>query len=143
MPNWCSNRLVVTGTREELRVLLRSVHRAETGRYTVLESLVPEPAVLREINAPNNDDPFAVRQRRARYGAADWYEWRLKNWGTKWPDIDTAVSWRSPRSINLRFWTAWNPPIEAIARISARLPDLRFELVFEEPTAPLESRLIW
>ena len=43
------------------------------------------------------------------YEAKDWYDWRVKNWGTKWDCYETVVE-DSECSIYLEFWTAWSSP---------------------------------
>jgi hypothetical protein len=53
-----------------------------------------------------------------KYGAEDWYLWRLDNWGTKW---DTARSHGTltvvrPTKIKLDVKTAWTPPIPVFDR---------------------------
>ena len=53
-----------------------------------------------------------------KYGAEDWYLWRLDNWGTKW---DTGRSHGTlavigPTQIQLDVATAWTPPIPVLDR---------------------------
>lgn len=57
-----------------------------------------------------------VASLREKYGAADWYEWCPKNWGTKWGTYDTKaielVGDGSPAMIE--FASAWSPPNSAM-----------------------------
>jgi hypothetical protein len=40
-----------------------------------------------------------------------WYDWRIKNWGTKW-DATLLQATRKKNIATLYFETAWAPPIE-------------------------------
>jgi hypothetical protein len=67
-----------------------------------------------------------VRSIVERHGHWDWYEWSVKNWGTKWGTYDTKVSQLggdgSPTLIE--FQSAWGPPKpEMLGRIEAYLDE--------------------
>ena len=51
------------------------------------------------------------------YGADNWYDWRLMNWGTKWGIDGESIHFyhEDDKSIQLNFSTAWSPP-EQVAR---------------------------
>lgn len=64
-------------------------------------------------------------QNKQKYGAHSWYDWRTKNWGTKWD----AYGYESGVHVDghsLRFQTAWAPPQPVIAKLSEMYPDLDF-----------------
>lgn len=76
----------------------------------------------------------------------DWYNWNIRNWGTKW-DVavsdnseysDTYTEGPTPNGENLvvyyNFNTAWSPPFPAIAKLSEQYPSLLFTLSYEEET---------
>ena len=46
---------------------------------------------------------------REKYGALNWYDWRRKNWGTKWNACNTEYY---EESEVLCFSTAWNEPTQ-------------------------------
>jgi len=45
-----------------------------------------------------------------KYGAQDWYEWSVKNWGTKWNSDNVKIIDIHENHIALKFDTAWDPP---------------------------------
>lgn len=53
-----------------------------------------------------------------RYGERDWYEWSIKNWGTKWNACDTVVDFNV-----IEFETAWSTPVPVFIELSKRLKD--------------------
>tara|TARA_R100000656_G_scaffold32144_1_gene27916 strand:+ start:2202 stop:2756 length:555 start_codon:yes stop_codon:yes gene_type:complete len=48
------------------------------------------------------------------YGADNWYDWKVKNWGTKWNIDGESVYYydEDVDRIELHFDTAWSPPEE-------------------------------
>lgn len=120
MPNWCSNRLSVTGEPADLEKFAEAVHTDKT--ELSLNKLVPIPqAVL--------DDGDA------------WYDWCCANWGTKW-DVYADVT---PHEGGLRytFDSAWSPPEEAIAAAAKQHPKLNFVLNYWEEGADFGGQRVY
>lgn len=63
----------------------------------------------------SNDQVAALE---AKYGAADWYDWQSKEWGTKWGTYQLKVHEMggdgSP--LLIEFQTAWGPPTPEMMR---------------------------
>ena len=93
MPNWCSNRLSITGDPEVLSGIARAAAQDQLFNY-----IEPEPKYEEDGNdiLPN------------------WYVWRLENWDCKWePDISTSGKIQHDgRTLDISFDTAWSPPIK-------------------------------
>jgi hypothetical protein len=79
------------------------------------------------------------------FSGDDWYNWNVRNWGTKWdvavsstetyPDTtveDTANG--ENHVVHYNFQTAWARPMGALAKLSEQYPDLLFTLSYEEET---------
>ena len=64
-------------------------------------------------------------QNEQKHGAATWYKWRIRNWGTKWNayGYEDGVHFDGK---SLRFLTAGSPPQPVIAKLSEMYPDLDF-----------------
>lgn len=82
------------------------------------ERLVKEIISFKKLRADDMDsvDTF-VRGffNHKRYGHVDWYEWRRKNWGTKWNAKSSGVT-----DDFITFETAWSAPwhiLEELAKI--------------------------
>ena len=57
-----------------------------------------------------------------KYGAPDFYYWRISNWGTKWNAMDASTD-----NDRIVFETAWSAPLRLINVLSARFPQVEFE----------------
>jgi hypothetical protein len=64
------------------------------------------------------------------YGATHWYDWCVKNWGTKW-DVDGQLI-SDDGALSYSFESAWSPPSEGLREISAKFPELVFALEYFE-----------
>jgi hypothetical protein len=53
------------------------------------------------------------------YGALTWYDWAIKNWGTKW-GISEPESTRRKRSVVYTFSSAWSPIEPIVTKMSGK-----------------------
>ena len=65
----------------------------------------------------------------AMYGAPSWYDWSIKNWGTKWNSYGYDNLDRSDIAENpaFSFYTAWSAPHPIIEKLAERYPEVSFE----------------
>ena len=75
-----------------------------------------------------------------------WYDWNVRNWGTKWdvavhnddkyPDtvLHEHKSEGEDQWLVYGFQTAWSPPVPAMEKLSALVPNCVLTLSFEEET---------
>lgn len=68
---------------------------------------------------------------KQRFGADNWYDWNVNNWGTKW-DADSKNDSDSKTELSYSFDTAWSPPDNWLKNVSAMFPKLEFTLNYEE-----------
>ncbi len=64
-----------------------------------------------------------------KYGVLNWYEWRIKNWGTKWNACDTEID-RENNSIH--FWTAWSFAETIFEKLAAKEKKMHFSVEFAD-----------
>ena len=57
-----------------------------------------------------------------------WHDWRGKHWGTKW-DLEEGDKFEGDE---IRFNTAWSPPIPVIAKLSKMFPTMLFTVQYYE-----------
>ena len=129
MPNWCSNSLVVYGDKESLNNFNNGLVSID-GYPSILLSYFPRP----EFRDTNNHETKYDNQtyNLENFGAIDWYDWSVDNWGTKWGDCNTLLILSNDKCLEYSFDTAWSPPIEGIQHISSKFPTLTFMLFYSE-----------
>ena len=64
-----------------------------------------------------------------KHDALNWYEWSVRNWGTKWNSCNLSVD-TSGKAIS--FDTAWDPAIPVFLEISRQNPDIKFAMLFSD-----------
>jgi len=117
MPNWCENKLGISGPEGELNLFLLRA-KGEEGKPLSFQSLYPMPEELAGTSSPG-DSP-------------NWYDWRVQHWGTKWDVGDVHAAEGSATSVEFSFDTAWAPPTALIEKVSEDFPGLRFRLDYAE-----------
>ena len=115
MPNWCTNYLMVDGNEKDVQRFKKDVKSKE--HDLVLGSVHPMPKSLENTTAPD-DKP-------------NWYDWCIKNWGTKW-DVEGELSIDLGSSLEYGFQSAWSPPVAWLKKVSKRYPKLFFRLQYYE-----------
>ena len=148
MPNHVTNKLVITGSDEQINDFVSKVNiKTEDGEDGFdFNGVFPMPAELKDITAPSTilpDDKYneliangettrAISQTHAdnlmkKYGATDWYDWCVANWGTKWGAYDVTEWNVFENEATVSFNTAWSPPTEFLINASKLYPDLQFK----------------
>jgi len=123
MPNWCWNHLEVSGDEIQLR------------------EFVEKSLVSPEENEIHDKTEFSFEGTLPRGDRKDWYNWSLKNWGTKWDACEPHIDHNDINYFAVSFETAWAPPINWIDNIMKDFPDLCFTLEYEEPGMCFGGRL--
>ena len=128
--------------------LTQFIEKGEEGKFT-LQAYFPMPENPEDHlkdGSPHWTD--LLKDKGLSTGMPDWYEWRVKNWGTKWdvreeggtflmkegesvPVSSTTMKIDNGK-ITVSYMTAWGPPEAAIREISKRNPLLIFKLIFAE-----------
>lgn len=62
----------------------------------------------------------------------NWFEWRLKNWGTKRNSISSYLNRLEDETVFIEFETAWSTPKPIIKELSRLYPTLSFHVDFAD-----------
>jgi len=108
MPNWCLNAV---NLRHSDAAMISRIVKAINEDRGLFSEFYPIPQKLQEMSAPAPEE--YVESNLKEFGACDWYNWAVNNWGTKWDvtNVDYFVS-DDGKEISLTFDTAWSPPAE-------------------------------
>jgi len=130
MPNWCNNYLELE--HEDPAMIERAKKAFAEGK--LLEEFCPVPKDLHVVagRVGSDEDPEQIKLEEdtarniATHGYANWYDYCVNEWGTKWDvggDGDQA-SQDSPTDLCMNFDSAWAPPIAAMEKFQ----DLGFKV---------------
>jgi hypothetical protein len=198
MPNWVSNRLVISGEKEtldELQAQMATPYESEHYNYVdnkVDKSIVsgefllwnairpidldtyyerakteqriadrnnpieeetkvtPEEAIDKIKEALKEMPPIDSEQFHADMAGImaemavgmDWYNWNVRNWGTKWELSDVSLD-RTDRELTYYIESAWSPPVEAINNLAKQYPTLTFTIKSLDENSCFACELGW
>ena len=146
MPNWCTNRVHISGSAEDVASFTALV-RGESGDENTFsfQAILPCPE---ELHKPILLEGITMEQhahlqdeRYQKYGYTDWYHWQVSNWGTKWDASSTYLDYADEESACWQFETAWNPPEGIYNELSRRFPELSISWFYDEPGVQIAGYL--
>lgn len=160
MPNWCENRLVVGGKKKDIVSFL---HYKEGAGKFLFNNYLPMPQTFLDYDTANpkytregfsSDEEYnaycdgyenALKEQKEKYGVVGWYDWCLKNYGTKWDIFDYDAPFIKElenqligldddveTEIEMRFCTAWSPCTNFVENTAPLFPTLVFTLSWLE-----------
>jgi hypothetical protein len=106
MPNWCFNRMKITGTISEItrfkQTCIRTVSENKQAQldFSAIDPMPPG------VNA----------------------YWAIEHWGTKGNASDFRVTVDAPGCYEFRFDTVWSPPVPVWEKMAKMFPALEFSL---------------
>lgn len=89
MPNHVTNKLTIYGDENKIKECLSAIkgiwkdYPKENNRRIDFNKIIPMPEEIKNTQSPNRDEKQA-KELIKKYGYADWYDWSIANWGTKW-----------------------------------------------------------
>lgn len=115
MPNWVKNNVNVYGTKKQLEKFVEK-HFNKEGEFD-FNTIIKMPKKVFRGNVGQAE--------RKKYGENNWYDWSVKNWGTKWNACDTdepIIEDRHPflkeSVLSFSFNTAWSVPLEIYEKLA-------------------------
>lgn len=124
MPNWCDNKIVITGPEQKIQALWDRASNDSTV-FGLLNAMVEQPDFSQEEEEQNNSFmPI-------------WYNWRLCHWGCKWDiHIDDGLDIQDlgdgRKAIYGFVQTPWAPPLEAFSEYAFDNEDVVAEVAYVE-----------
>ena len=161
MPNHCHNRVTFYPSGNNTASSLDQIETIKdifTGK-SVFTQIIPEPdwpnmplltsdAHYGTKYGNDGELPQKVEDPFQRYvfqstGITDqrWYDWRLKNWDTKWDAYDVQVTDDDPECLEVEFDTAWSPPEAICHQLREDYPDIAISWFYDEPGCEIAGYL--
>lgn len=110
MPNWVYNQVIIPVNSTEDASSVKDQLAGPDGTCVLtFDSLLPQPADVGD----------------------GWYEWCIKNWGTKWDACNPELT-EQDGALEYRFETAWAVPEGFLEALSRTYADRTIKLWFEE-----------
>jgi len=129
MPNHVSNTILVGGTEKEVQAVIEFM-KADDGMSDFdFNQLIPRPKSL-DITAGTHlseDEKRSEQINIELYGAKNWYDWSITNWGTKWNAYDVHIE-----GDIISFDTAWSHPFPVIQALCEKFPDVTFSVEYAD-----------
>lgn len=134
MPNWCDNTVMILGEIDEVNELKEFL--IDNGNPFSFNKIKPIPKALTVAKAPLGGSEQKGEFNKAKYGAEDWYQWSIKNWGTKWDSCETSLNYnivlRDKGQMGYSFSTAWAPPIPVYDELANMFPNINIFINYDE-----------
>lgn len=146
MPNYCSNKLIIFGEKEQLDSFI-SKH-IKTKEYDMVyldfDTIIPEPKTKEECEKEyiiDNIDTVHINPKINK----PWFNWltyHCNKWGTKWNSFDGILDRYRDKELQLYFETAWDPCVPIINKLIEMYPDLEFRYYYYEPGMQLAGSIV-
>lgn len=118
----CSDRMFGAKTLDEFVAQYLSYSWVQSAGVTNKDELLD---FLRKRHPEAEAKAMHAIKCKEETGHADWYSWRIQNWGTKWNAYSVDLERTDDTTVELKFDTAWSPPEPIFAAIAEKFPDLR------------------
>jgi len=76
----------------------------------------------------------------ADYGATNWYDWCVNNWGVKWSASDVVCK-AYDCDVDFSFMTPWSPPTGIYNKLVELFPNISISWLYNEPGMELAGYL--
>ena len=119
MPNYCYCILIMKGKEKDIQHVKTDIAGIdEEGNIRPIDfhKIIPMPPKLLETYQRNE--------------STAWYDWCIKNWGTKWNTLYDDFQEQNKDPYTIHFTTANNPPIPVIETLAYRYPEIEFSLEY-------------
>jgi len=128
MPNWTSNEVRFKSrinSQKQLDKLKKRLEGKEEGDVNKFDfnRIIKMPTALVNTKALEDKTDNKAKRMLKKYGAKDWYDWRNKNWGTKWNSVDTEITQDEREGLTYTFNTAWDCPREVVFKLQCILDE--------------------
>ena len=144
MPNHVYNTVKLTGDYDDLHILKKLLSMPQPiqlaeGQFDFQDinfySLIsPDESIWEEYNGP--EIMGRSLEESLKFASNHWYDWNIRNWGTKWNAYDKVVCHNLDDEsvdsyyITYEFNTAWSPPEGIMKALAKKIYELKLDISF-------------
>jgi len=134
MPNWVTNKIKVTASKELLDEFEKKYCRLddEDNYFFDFDRVIPEPKTKDECPKDYLNYEGSHIQEDEKRPWFNWYSWHNKYWGTKWNSCSNEIERTSKFRLELVFDTAWSIPKPVLKELVKQNPNIKFEFFYSE-----------
>lgn len=118
MPNHVRNELYFECDNEERIWELMDTIKGDDSPID-FEKIIPMPSNIFRGNLGQKEEEL--------YGKNNWYDWSIKNWGTKWNAYEGSEMYNG-----ISFLTAWSAPFPILLKLSEMFSDVTITHYFAD-----------
>ena len=141
MPNWCTNRLTITGPKADVEAFIEKAKGKELDCKGNPAQLSFDSIIPQQYDDPKYQNAKTSHvELNAEHPDFNWYQWRVDNWGVKWDLHPDEIGLETNAHLDdntmdavYEFTTAWCPPVQFYEKITAMYPALSFDAYAWEP----------
>ena len=123
MPNYCYQKLTFSSSISADISEVKNYILNKKGKFD-FNKVIPQP-----VNIFQGDLGAKERRMCTEKGLHNWYDWNIKNWGTKWNALEPKILFDEDWKFGVSFHTAWGIPNPIINNIIETFKD-RFDIIF-------------
>ena len=143
MPNWVYNAISINGSKEELEIIRHELsvlrpYQLHKGEITMqvfnFHSIItPSSSIWDEYDG---EQPRTTSiEESLKFASNHWYDWNIRNWGSKWEPTDEEISTNLDEEsdmyfLDYNFNTAWSPPEHIIYGLARRIKEAGLSATF-------------
>ncbi len=152
MPNWVFTSMTVSGKEADLRKFVEKAKKPHTTYWSdwktneVKEEIDDRVISFWNFKKPENEqlyfgasdykpegyDELSIEAKMAismQHKSDGWYDWNIRNWGTKWDASDAEINDAgiAGGEVGYSFSTAWSPAEGAFTAMVEQHPELYFK----------------
>ena len=154
MPNWATNTARFSGKEEIIELIVNAIDDKGNFDFNMIDAIPEElrritasPEVIseKEYEALPDKEKWGIDNNRRyitqkehddfmrKYGAVDWYDWSVENWGTKWSACRTSILSKKEGEVIIEFETAWQEPSGIYETLSKKFGiDILAGVIYED-----------
>jgi len=134
MPNWVFNTVDIHGTKEGIEEFRKEALEYKSPYVDGDDKFSFHAFITLPIEHIDDYKEVSgwVGGKQSGESEFNWYKWNSGNWGTKWDACNVDFVTDTDDYIQIRFDTAWSPPMPVFQAMVEKFPGLIFTIEWEE-----------